>query len=59
VGAFRKIYGGNKNRGTRTEHFQKASGGLIRSILHNLESMGVVAKMEDGCARPPPPAPAQ
>eukprot|EP01047_Picozoa_sp_COSAG01_P004364 COSAG01_NODE_144_length_24108_cov_11.490441_13_plen_256_part_00 len=55
VGAFRKIYGGNKNRGTRTEHFQKASGGLIRSILHNLESMGVVEKMEDGCERPPPP----
>ena len=48
VGAFRKIYGGSKDRGTRTEHFQKASGGLIRSILHNLEAMGVVEKMEDG-----------
>jgi small subunit ribosomal protein S19e len=44
VGAFRKVYGGRKNRGTKKEHFQKASGGLIRSILKNLESMGVVEK---------------
>ena len=57
VGAFRKIYGGNKNKGTRKEHFQKASGGMIRSILLNLESMGVVEKMEDGYV-PSPVAPA-
>ena len=58
VGAFRKIYGGNKNKGTRKEHFQKASGGMIRSILLNLESMGVVEKMEDGYV-PSPVAPAR
>ena len=58
VGAFRKIYGGNKNKGTRKEHFQKASGGMIRSILLNLESMGVVEKMEDGYV-PNPVAPAR
>lgn len=48
VGGFRKIYGGNKNKGTRKEKFQKASGGMIRSILLNLESTGVIAKCEDG-----------
>jgi hypothetical protein len=49
VGAFRKVYGGNKNKGTRKEKFQKASGGMIRSILVNLQNMGVVEKLEDGC----------
>ena len=48
VGAFRKVYGGSKNRGTKMSHFQKASGGLIRSILINLEKMGVVEKCGDG-----------
>ena len=48
VGGFRKIYGGNKNKGTRKEHFQKASGGMIRSILKNLEATGVIEKCEDG-----------
>eukprot|EP01052_Picozoa_sp_SAG31_P027861 SAG31_NODE_2642_length_5323_cov_3.407351_5_plen_180_part_00 len=50
VGALRKVYGGRKNRGTKKEHFQKASGGLLRSILINLESMGLVEKHPDGCA---------
>jgi hypothetical protein len=56
VGGFRKIYGGNKNKGTRKEKFQKASGGMIRSILLNLESTGVVQKCEDGCVAQCSPA---
>lgn len=48
VGAFRKVYGGRKNKGTRKEKFQKASGGMIRSILINLANMGVIEKLEDG-----------
>ena len=48
VGAFRKVYGGRKNKGTRKEKFQKASGGMIRSILINLANAGVIVKLEDG-----------
>ncbi len=38
VGAFRKQYGGrNKRKGTVPEHYARASGGLIRHILKQLE----------------------
>ena len=47
MGAFRKQYGGrNKRRGVAPEHFAKASGGLIRHILIQLESEGLVEKYE-------------
>ena len=47
VGAFRKHYGGrNKRKGAVPEHFAKASGGLIRHILIQLESEGLVEKYE-------------
>lgn len=47
VGAFRKQYGGrNKRKGAVPEHFAKASGGLIRHILIQLESEGLVEKYE-------------
>ncbi len=38
IGAFRKHYGGrNKRKGAVPEHFAKASGGLIRHMLIQLE----------------------
>ena len=45
VGGLRKYYGGSYRNGTRTEHFRKANGGLIRHIMHALESMKVLEKM--------------
>ncbi|CAK9021568.1 40S ribosomal protein S19-2 [Durusdinium trenchii] len=49
VGALTKWYGSNERRGTLTEHFHKANGGLIRHILLQLEEIKVVAK--DGKGR--------
>jgi len=48
VGAFRKVYGGGANLGVHKSHFAKASGNVIRSCLSNLETIGVIAKPEDG-----------
>ncbi|KAK9795913.1 hypothetical protein WJX73_010849 [Symbiochloris irregularis] len=45
VGALRVHYGGrNKRKGVVPEHFAKASGGLIRHILKQLESLDLVEK---------------
>lgn len=48
VGKFRKLYGGRNHRAGKVspEHHEKAAGGLIRHILHQLESIGVVEKSE-------------
>ena len=43
-----KWYGGNYWRGTRSEHFWKASSGIIRSMLAQLEEMKVVEKLGAG-----------
>lgn len=51
VGALQKWYGGNYRRGARTEHFRKASGGIIRSVLLQLEEMKVVETMPGGGRR--------
>ena len=48
VGSLRKVYGGGARRGVKRQHFQKASGGLIRHILHQLEEMKVVEKCSEG-----------
>mmetsp|Transcript_13828 Transcript_13828/g.20961 ORF Transcript_13828/g.20961 Transcript_13828/m.20961 type:complete len:153 (+) Transcript_13828:89-547(+) len=48
VGALQRWYGGSYRNGARTEHFRKASGGLIRSVLLQLEEMKVVEKLEQG-----------
>ncbi|CAL8467951.1 g7489 [Coccomyxa elongata] len=43
VGAFSRQYGGrNKRKGTVPEHFARASRGLIRHILKQLEDIDVV-----------------
>eukprot|EP01026_Neomeris_dumetosa_P036325 TRINITY_DN2930_c1_g1_i1.p3 TRINITY_DN2930_c1_g1~~TRINITY_DN2930_c1_g1_i1.p3 ORF type:complete len:148 (+),score=16.31 TRINITY_DN2930_c1_g1_i1:84-527(+) len=52
VGMLRRIYGGlNKNTGTKSEHYRKAAGGLIRHILKQLEDAGLVETNEDGKGR--------
>ena len=40
----RKVYGGRKNKGHKPEHKYKASGSVIRKILQQLESAGLVSK---------------
>ena len=51
VGMLQKWYGGTYRRGARTEHFRKASAGVIRSVLIQLEEMRVVEQMESGGRR--------
>jgi small subunit ribosomal protein S19e len=49
VGQLRIKYGGrNKTRGAKPEHFKKASGGLIRHIIKQLETVGFVEKHDGG-----------
>jgi small subunit ribosomal protein S19e len=50
VGRLRKVYGGRKNLGHRPEHKRPASGAVIRKILQQLESAGLV-KSEKGKGR--------
>ncbi len=38
----RTMYGGKHRRGHQTEHFEKASGKVIRTILQQLEEAGLV-----------------
>jgi small subunit ribosomal protein S19e len=51
MGQLQKWYGGNYRRGARTEHFRKASSGIIRSVLIQLEEMKVVEKLPTGGRR--------
>jgi small subunit ribosomal protein S19e len=51
IGQLQKWYGGRYRRGTRTEHFRKASAGVIRSVLLQLEEMRVVEKLPQGGRR--------
>jgi small subunit ribosomal protein S19e len=45
VGQLRMKFGGlNKRRGAKPEHFAKSSGGLIRHIMKQFESVGFVEK---------------
>lgn len=44
VGELRKIYGGRKRRGHKPERKYKASGKIIRTILHQLEEQNLVKK---------------
>ena len=48
MGQLQKWYGGSYRRGARTEHFRKASSGVIRSVLLQLEEMKVVEKLGAG-----------
>ena len=51
IGQLQKWYGGAYRRGARTEHFRKASSGIIRSVLLQLEEMRVTEKLESGGRR--------
>lgn len=51
IGMLQKWYGGSYRRGARTEHFRKASSGVIRSVLLQLEEMKVVEKLPTGGRR--------
>ncbi len=44
----RREYGGRKNRGHAPEHTYKASGAIIRKILQQLESIGLLKKTSKG-----------
>lgn len=49
VGALRRSYGGrDKSRGVAPERHALAAGGLVRHILQQLESIGIVEKSADG-----------
>merc|ERR1711865_1327195 len=48
VGAFRKVYGGQKRRGTMTNIYIKAGGKIARYVLQQLEEMGLVEQDENG-----------
>jgi small subunit ribosomal protein S19e len=45
VERLRTVYGSNKRRGHRPEHFRKASGKVIRVILQDLERAGLIEKI--------------
>jgi small subunit ribosomal protein S19e len=54
VSKLRKEYGGRKRRGVRPAHFAKAGGKIIRSILQQLETAGLVEKANKGGRVPSP-----
>ncbi|MFB6294628.1 MAG: 30S ribosomal protein S19e, partial [Candidatus Nanohaloarchaea archaeon] len=46
----RSMYGGKHRRGHQTEHFEKASGKVIRTVLQQLEDADLV-ELEEGEGR--------
>ena len=48
VGAFKKIFGGRKSRGTRPERSAKGSGSIARHILKQLEVLKILEKVPEG-----------
>lgn len=44
VGRLRTRYGGRKNRGVKPEHFVKAGGKIIRTLLQQAEKAGLIEK---------------
>ncbi|CAB3410841.1 unnamed protein product [Caenorhabditis bovis] len=51
IGAFKKIYGGNKRRGVAPNHFQTASGNCLRKAIQQLEKLKWVEAHPDGKGR--------
>lgn len=45
VSRLRSFYGGKQKRGSAPEHFRKGGGKVIRTILQQLESAGLVNKV--------------
>ena len=48
VSKLRNLYGNKKNRGVQPEKFYKASGKVIRTILQQLETEGLIKSVEKG-----------
>ena len=48
ISRLRSYYGGRQNRGQAPERFRKAGGKIIRTILQQLEQVGLVKKIERG-----------
>jgi len=46
IESLRGAYGGLKNRGVRPEHYYKGSASIVRKALQQLESAGLVIKVE-------------
>ena len=44
VSHLRKAYGGRKRNGVRPAHFRKAGGNIIRTLLQQMETAGLVQK---------------
>ncbi|GKY96155.1 hypothetical protein MPSEU_000575500 [Mayamaea pseudoterrestris] len=51
IGQLQKWYGGSYRNGTRSEHFRKASSGVIRSVLTQLTEMKVCETLSSGGRR--------
>ena len=51
VGAFKRIFGGRKMRGTAPEHFATGSGSIARHILKELETLKIIEKVPNGKGR--------
>ena len=51
VGAFRKIYGGAGNSGSKPSHFEPCAGGVIRHCLKQLAELKVIEKHPSGGRR--------
>eukprot|EP00456_Euglypha_rotunda_P055174 TRINITY_DN447_c0_g1_i1.p1 TRINITY_DN447_c0_g1~~TRINITY_DN447_c0_g1_i1.p1 ORF type:complete len:202 (-),score=37.50 TRINITY_DN447_c0_g1_i1:143-748(-) len=48
IGAFARVYGGRKRRNTKgRNHFQRSATGVIRYILKQLASLGLVEKQKE------------
>jgi small subunit ribosomal protein S19e len=48
VERLRSVYGGSKNRGSKPNKFRKGSGAILRKILQQLETAGLVEKSKTG-----------
>eukprot|EP00270_Netrium_digitus_P011580 TRINITY_DN36_c0_g1_i1.p1 TRINITY_DN36_c0_g1~~TRINITY_DN36_c0_g1_i1.p1 ORF type:complete len:170 (+),score=33.03 TRINITY_DN36_c0_g1_i1:55-510(+) len=51
VGAFRRMYGGRKNNGSRPSHFCLGSGSVARHVLQQLEAINIVEQDPKGGRR--------
>jgi len=47
VGALARWYGDKSSSGAKPEHFRRASRGLIRHILNNLEKADLVSSVDE------------
>ena len=48
ISRLRTYYGGRQKRGQAPEHFRKAGGKIIRTILQQLERAGLLRRVERG-----------